>query len=110
VEQRVHPTFHRQLTLLFVPCFLVGGVLMVDGIGLFGRHFLPQTLSIILAATLIFGLVLYGFWAGNHVRCPNCGDRCQRHSDEPGKGRKVVCLRCKIIWDLGTSYNSNSGG
>ena len=110
MEERKHPTFHRRLTLLFAICFLSSGTLFCDLTGKAWTPLLPQGLSMVLVGVLIFGFMVYALWSGKHVKCPQCGLECEFKSDEPGKGRKVICRRCEIVWDLGTSYNSDSGG
>jgi hypothetical protein len=105
-----HPTFRRKLTILFAVVFALTIVLGLNLAGYLGPRVLTDTQQILLIGGLILGFLVYGFWAGNHVKCPRCSVPCIWYSEEANQGRRVSCPQCSTIWDLGISYNSDSGG
>ncbi len=105
--EKKHPTFYRRLTVLFVIVFSFTLVLFFNLAGYLGPKFLPEGLQIGMAFVNMFGFVIYGFWAGSHVKCPQCSSRCERYSDELNEGRKALCRHCSVIWDLGITFNSD---
>jgi hypothetical protein len=105
-----HPTFARRLTILFVVVSSLLGLLLLDGQVCFGQRSLTETQLVLLVGGLILSFAAYCFWAANHVRCPQCRVLCSWHSDETNRGRRVACPRCSTVWDLGITFQSDSGG
>lgn len=103
--EKKHPTFHLRLTLIMVGTILISGFLFTNAMGFIGPRIISEDTGIILAGVFIFFALIYGLRAGNQVKCPDCRLKCKPYSDEANKSRKVVCSKCRIIWNIGVSYN-----
>lgn len=110
METKKYPSFHKNLFIKIVLAILVSGALFLNTYFFEGKNFLAGDLGIILMGIIIFSVIAYGFWASNHIKCPKCSSLCEKYSDELNKNRKVICKKCEIVWDLGVSYNTDSGG
>jgi len=108
METRKHPTFHKNVFTKMAIAFLVSLSLFLNVYFFEGRNFLAGNIGILLMTFTMLGAVSYGFWAGNHVKCPVCYSLCDRYSDEENRSRKVICNKCKILWILGVSYNHDT--
>jgi hypothetical protein len=103
--EKKHPYFNRKLSLLMLGALFFSGLIFCNTMGFIGPQLIPKNTGIIVGGAIIITAVVYGFWIGNHVKCPECSAKCERYSDELNKSRKVLCSKCQIIWDLGVSYN-----
>jgi hypothetical protein len=88
-----------------ISALILAGIIFFNMFGFIGEQILSDTTAILLGSAIIFSAISYAFWLGNHVKCPQCGSMCNKHSDAHNKSRKVVCNKCRIIWNLGVSYN-----
>lgn len=103
VEKR-HPWFERRVTTLMITAAIGGGLLITNQLGLLGPVLLSPAVGIGLVVILVAGSIGYGFWAAARIRCPECSSRCERPGGSPG-GRRAVCRKCGIVWDLGVSFS-----
>jgi len=103
--QKKHPYFSRKLSLVFLGTIFASGLVFCNIMGLIGPQLVPTSAGIYIGGAIIVSALAYGFWIGNHVKCPECSTECVRYSDELNKSRKVICPKYQIIWYLGVFYN-----
>ena len=106
--EKKHPNFNRKLSLIMIIGFSLAGLIFCNILEIIKPQIIPTNLGLFMGGAIIFYILIYGFRAGKHVKCPECSAICERCSDEYNKGRKAVCPKCQIIWDLGVSYSSES--
>lgn len=91
-----------------ISAIILSGLVLGNITGLIEPQLVSKNTGIFITCVLVFSVLMYGFWIGNHVKCPECGAQCERYSDGLNKSRKVLCQKCRIVWDLGISYNLDS--
>ncbi|HSG28558.1 MAG TPA: hypothetical protein VLA34_08770 [Candidatus Krumholzibacterium sp.] len=102
--ERDHPWFGRRVTTLLITAAIGSGAIVGNLLGFLGPVLLAPAVGIPFTALLIGGSIYYGFWAARRIDCPECSARCEKLGGESGKGNRVVCRECGIIWDLGISF------
>jgi hypothetical protein len=108
MREKKHPSFSRQLSLVILGAIFSSGLIFCNIVGLIGPQLIPTNAGILIGGAIIVFAVVYGFWLGNHVNCPEGSTKCERYSDELNKSRKVFCPNCQSVWDLGVSYNTDA--
>lgn len=108
--EKNHPNLIKKLGVVILASLLSSGLIFCNLMRFIKPQIIPTHFGIVIAGIIIFFAVFYGFWAGNHVKCPECMSACKRYSDELNKNRKVICRNCNIIWNLGVSYNTDADG
>ncbi|MBN1906116.1 MAG: hypothetical protein JW927_13575 [Deltaproteobacteria bacterium] len=106
--EKKHPNFNRKMNYVIISGILLSGLFFSNILGFIKPQIIPMTVGILLGGIIIFSTIIYCIWISNHVACPKCSGKCKRYSDSPNKSRKVVCPKCRIIWDLGVSFNLDS--
>jgi hypothetical protein len=108
--EKKHPYFSRKLSTVVIGAIIFSGLILCNIMGIIKPQLLPTNTGILLGGTIILSALVYGFWIGNHVKCPECSTKCEHYSDEINKSRKVICPKCQTVWNLETSYNTDTGG
>ena len=103
--EKKHPNHSQRIATVMISALILAGTIFLNLFGFIGEPVFSGTIGIVLGGFVICSAILYVFWLGNHVKCPQCGLLCVKHSDELNKSRKVACTRCGVIWNLGVSYN-----
>lgn len=103
--EKKHPYYSRRLGLVVIGAIILSGLILGNLAGVIGPQLIAKNAGIFITCVIVFSVLVYGFWIGSHVKCPECSTQCERYSDEHNKSRKVLCPKCEIVWNLGVSYN-----
>jgi hypothetical protein len=103
--EKKHPNYSQRIRIVMIGALILAATIFSNMFGFIGDPLFSDTTSILLGGVIIFSAISYVFRMGSHVKCPQCQSMCEKYSDERNKSRKVVCTHCRVIWNLGVSYN-----
>ena len=75
--EKKHPYFNRKLITLMIVGTLLAGLIFCNILGLITPQLISTNTGILISGVIIFSVLIYGFWAGSHVKCPKCSTMCE---------------------------------
>jgi hypothetical protein len=79
--EKKHSYFNRRLNTVMIAGIILAGLIVCNILEIFRPQIIPTNTGIYLVGVIIFSVLIYGFWVGSHVKCPECSTLCKRYSD-----------------------------